>query len=122
MESGIKIHVLEVGTGYPVYLQHGNQTSGLLYRKVAAKLPTERIRVIMPTMVGLGFSSKIPVSEHKLGNHVSWMNSVLDQLELTELVYVGQDWGGPVGMGALAMSPDLLKLSLIHISEPTRPY
>ena len=62
VEPGIKIHVLEVGTGYPVYLQHGNPTSGLLYRKVAAKLPTDRIRVIMPTMVGLGFSSKIPVS------------------------------------------------------------
>jgi len=109
VEPAIKIHVLEVGTGYPVYLQHGNPTSGLLYRKVAAKLPTERMRVIMPTMVGLGFSSKIPVSEHKIENHLRWMNSVLEQLDLTELVYVGQDWGGPVGMGALAMSPGLLK-------------
>lgn len=99
VESGIKIHVLEVGTGYPVYLQHGNPTSGLLYRKVAAELPTGRMRVIMPTMVGLGFSSKVPVSEHKLVNHVRWMNSVLEQLDLTELVYVGQDWGGPVGIG-----------------------
>ena len=121
VESGIKIHVLEVGTGYPVYLQHGNPTSGLLYRKVAATLPTERIRVIMPTMVGLGFSSKIPVGEHKLGNHVRWMNSVLDQLELTELVYVGQDWGGPVGMGALAMSPGLLKGAVLMNTAFTAP-
>ena len=34
VESGIKIHVLEVGTGLPVFLQHGNPTSGVLYRKV----------------------------------------------------------------------------------------
>ena len=27
VEPGIKIHVLEVGSGYPVYLQHGNPTS-----------------------------------------------------------------------------------------------
>jgi haloalkane dehalogenase len=121
VELGIKVHVLEVGTGYPVYLQHGNPTSGLLYRKVAATLPTERIRVIMPTMVGLGFSSKIPVGEHKLGNHVRWMNSVLDQLELTELVYVGQDWGGPVGMGALAMSPGLLKGAVLMNTAFTAP-
>ena len=30
VEPGIKIHVLEVGQGYPIYLQHGNPTSGLL--------------------------------------------------------------------------------------------
>ena len=110
---GIKIHVLEVGTGYPVYLQHGNPTAGLLYRQVAAALPTERMRLIMPTMVGLGFSSKIPVSEHKLDNHVHWMHSVLQQLDLQQVVYVGQDWGGPVGMGALAKSPGLLKGAVV---------
>jgi len=108
-EPGIKIHVLEIGTGFPVYLQHGNPTSGFLYRKVAAALPIDRVRVIMPTMVGLGFSSKIPASEHTLDNHMRWMASVLTQLQLSELVYAGQDWGGPVGMGALALKPDLLK-------------
>ena len=64
VEPGIKIHVLEVGWGYPVYLQHGNPTTGLLYRKVAASLLLDRVRVIMPTMVGLGYSTKVPASEH----------------------------------------------------------
>lgn len=109
VEPGIKVHVLEVGTGFPVFLQHGNPTSGFLYRKVAAELPTDRLRLIMPTLVGLGFSSKIPASRHTLENHMRWINSVLVQLKLTGLVYVGQDWGGPVGMGALALSPNLLK-------------
>ena len=109
VEPGIKVHVLEVGSGFPAFLQHGNPTSGFLYRKVAEELPTDRVRVIMPTLVGLGFSSKVPASEHTLENHIRWINSVLEQLKLTELVYVGQDWGGPIGMGALARSPDLLK-------------
>ncbi|MEN8158467.1 MAG: alpha/beta fold hydrolase [Myxococcota bacterium] len=109
VEPGIKVHVLEVGSGYPVFLQHGNPTSGFLYRKVAEELPTDRVRVIMPTLVGLGFSSKVPASEHTLDNHIRWINGVLEQLKLTELVYAGQDWGGPIGMGALARSPDLLK-------------
>lgn len=113
VEPGIKIHVLEVGSGYPVYLQHGNPTSAFLYRKVAEELPTDRLRLIMPTMVGLGFSSKVPASQHTLDNHIRWMNSALSQLELTELVYVGQDWGGPVGMGALAQSPDLLQGAVV---------
>ena len=109
VEPGIKVHVLEVGSGFPLYLQHGNPTSGFLYRKVAEALPTDRVRVIMPTLVGLGFSSKVPASEHTLDNHIRWIHGVLEQLKLTELVYAGQDWGGPVGMGALARSPDLLK-------------
>ena len=113
VEPGIKIHVLEVGQGYPVYLQHGNPTSGLLYRKVAAMLPLGRVRVIMPTMVGLGYSTKIPASEHTLDNHMRWMNRVLTTLELTEAVYAGQDWGGPVGMGALSLSPGVLKGAVV---------
>ncbi len=109
VDPGIKVHVLEVGSGFPVFLQHGNPTSGFLYRKVAEELPTDRVRVIMPTLVGLGFSSKVPASEHTLDNHVRWISGVLEQLQLMELVYAGQDWGGPIGMGALARSPDLLK-------------
>lgn len=109
VEPGIKIHVLEVGSGFPIFMQHGNPTSGFLYRKVAAELPLDRVRVIMPTMAGLGFSSKIPASQHTLENHARWINQVLVRLGLTEVVYVGQDWGGPVGMGALTKSPDLLK-------------
>ena len=108
VEPGIKVHVLEVGSGFPVLLQHGNPVSGFLYRKVAAALPTDRVRVIMPTLVGLGFSSKVPASEHTLDNHTRWIHGALEQLELEELVFAGQDWGGPIGMGALARSPDLL--------------
>lgn len=113
VEPGVKVHVLEVGEGFPVFLQHGNPTSGLLYRKVARQLPTDRVRLIMPTLVGLGFSSKVPASEHTLDNHMRWINAVLTELELKELVYVGQDWGGPIGMGALALSPGLLKGAVV---------
>ncbi len=109
VEPGIKIHVLEVGTGYPLFLQHGSPTSGFLYRKIAAQLPTDRVRVIMPTLAGLGFSSKIPASQHTLNNHIRWINQVLVQLKLKGVVYAGQDWGGPVGMGALAKSPNVIK-------------
>jgi len=113
VEPGIKVHVLEVGEGFPVFLMHGNPTSGFLYRKIVEDLPLDSVRVIMPTSPGLGFSSKIPASEHKLENHIQWINTVLNELELKELIYAGQDWGGPIGMGALSFSPDLLKGAVI---------
>ena len=80
---------------------------------MAAALPTERVRVIMPTLVGLGFSSKVPASEHTLDNHVRWIGGVLKELRLAEAVYAGQDWGGPIGMGAFARSPELLKVVVV---------
>ena len=113
VEPGIKVHVLEVGSGFPLLLLHGNPTSGFLYRKVAAALPTDRVRAIMPTLVGLGFSSKVRASEHTLDNHVRWIGGVLTQLRLAEVVFAGQDWGGPIGMGALAASPGLLKGTVV---------
>ncbi len=109
VEPGIKIHVLEVGEGYPVYLQHGNPTNGLLYRKIAEHLPKDQMRLIMPTMVGLGFSTKVPASEHTIENHLRWMSAALQQLDLAKAVYVGQDWGGAIGMGALMNNPELLE-------------
>ena len=121
VEPGIKIHVLEIGTGTPVYLQHGNPTNGLLYRKIAQELPTDRMRLIMPTMVGLGFSTKVPASQHTLQNHIRWMNAALRQLDLGGVVYVGQDWGGAVGLGALMRSPELLKGMVILNTGWTAP-
>jgi len=124
VEPGVKVHVLEVGSGFPVFMQHGNPTSGFLYRKVAEELPKDRLRLIMPTLVGLGFSSKVPASAHTLDNHMRWINSVLVQLKLTELVYAGQDWGGPAGMGALALSPNLIKGAVLlntGFNAPTQP-
>lgn len=113
VEPGIKVHVLEVGEGYPVYLQHGNPTNGMLYRKVAAELPTDKMRLIMPTMVGLGFSTKIPASEHTFDNHLRWMSAALKKLDLEDVVYVGQDWGGAIGMGSLMNNPELIKGAVI---------
>ncbi len=109
VEPGIKVHILEVGHGYPVFMQHGNPTSGFLYRRVVEHLPLDRVRVIMPTLVGLGFSSKIPVSMHTVENHNRWINKALRQLDLKQVIYVGQDWGGIVGVGALALSPGMVK-------------
>ena len=66
VESGLKIHILEKGQGFPVFLMHGNPTSGFLYRDIVNNLPLDKVRIIMPSLMGLGFSSKIPASMHTL--------------------------------------------------------
>src|SRR5262249_14951879 len=39
---------------------------------------------------------------HSLEAHGRWIGALVDRLELDGLVFVGQDWGGPIGLAALA--------------------
>jgi cis-3-alkyl-4-acyloxetan-2-one decarboxylase len=97
------MHVSETGAGRPVLMLHGNPTWGFLYRKVAAALEGEPLRLIMPDLIGLGFSDKPRrADEHQLEQHGAWLGALIDALDLSDLVFVGQDWGGPIGLKALA--------------------
>jgi haloalkane dehalogenase len=100
------MHVMERGAGTPVIMLHGNPTWSYLWRKVALRLDPARYRVILPDLVGLGYSGRPrDAKAHTLEHHIGWFGDLLDQLDargLGRFVFVGQDWGGPVGFGALA--------------------
>ncbi|HET8646648.1 MAG TPA: haloalkane dehalogenase, partial [Vicinamibacteria bacterium] len=51
--GGLRMHVMETGEGRPVLAVHGNPTWSFLYRKVAAALAGEPLRLVMPDLVGL---------------------------------------------------------------------
>ena len=51
VEPGIKVHILEVGEGFPVF-DAATQLQ-VLYRKIVEGLPLDKVRVIMPTSLGL---------------------------------------------------------------------
>jgi cis-3-alkyl-4-acyloxetan-2-one decarboxylase len=104
------MHVMEAGEGFPVLMLHGNPTWGFLYRKIIQRLSGQNLRCIAPDLIGLGFSSKPGrIEDHTLENHATWMGSLIDQLNVDGLILVIQDWGGPIGMRALADRPHLLK-------------
>jgi haloalkane dehalogenase len=101
-----RMHVMEVGEGRPVVMLHGNPTWGFLYRKVAERLAGECLRLIMPDLVGFGFSSRPGPGAHHLANHADWFGQFLELLDLHDLIFVGQDWGGAIGTLALADAPE----------------
>lgn len=118
------MHVMEWGEGRPVLLLHGNPTWGFLYRKVVAALRGDGLRLIVPDLVGLGFSDKPQdAAAHTLENHARWLGALLDGLAAPGLVAVVQDWGGPIGLCALADRPGLLRgLVLLNtVVGPPRP-
>ncbi len=104
------MHVMETGEGFPILMLHGNPTWGFLYRKIMMRLSGRNLRCIAPDLIGLGFSTKPDrIGEHTLENHAAWLGSFIDQLNVDGLILVIQDWGGPIGMRAMADRPHLLK-------------
>jgi haloalkane dehalogenase len=122
--GGYAVHVMETGEGRPVLLQHGNPVWGFLWRKVAVEMAGQPFRLILPDLVGLGFSDR-PRSarEHTLDNHARWMGALLDALALREIVAVLHDWGGPILARALADRPGLASglVVLNTVLQPPRP-
>ena len=122
--GGYRMHVMEVGDGRPVLMLHGNPTWGFLYRKVAAALAGQPLRLVLPDLVGLGFSDRPRAAgEHTLDNHARWLGALLDGLDLEGLVFVAHDWGGPIGLRALADRPRLARglVILNTVVGPPRP-
>ena len=109
VDDGVRVHVMEQGEGRPVLLFHGNPTWGYLYRRVAAELADEPLRLIMPDLVGLGFSDRPrQAADHTLENHSRWMASLLGKLDLSNAVVVVQDWGGAIGVHSVGQHPGLM--------------
>lgn len=106
------MHVMESGPedAPAVLLLHGNPTWGFLWRKVALALGRAPLRVVMPDLVGLGLSEKPPAAVHTLDFHAGQLEELIRQLDLHELVFAGQDWGGPIGIAALKSLEQSVKL------------
>lgn len=85
----------------PVLLLHGNPTWGFLYREFIRPLKDAGYRVIVPDCIGSGYSDHPRIDAAlTLAHHIADLVSLIDQLELRGFVMVGQDWGGPQGVGA----------------------
>ena len=85
----------------PILLLHGNPTWGFLYRDFVKPLLSAGYRVVIPDCIGAGYSDKPRIdAAYSIAHHIADLLSLMDQLALDRMVIVGQDWGGPQGVGA----------------------
>ncbi len=110
LSGGIRMAYVEDGPqdAPTVVLVHGEPTWGYLYRNVVPVLVDAGLHVVVPDLVGFGRSDK-PTrrSDYSYAGHVEWLREGLfDALGLTGLHFVGQDWGGLLGMRLLAEHPE----------------
>jgi haloalkane dehalogenase len=110
LDSGkLRAHYIDEGprSAAPVLLMHGEPTWAYLYRHVIPVLLEAGHRVIAPDLIGFGRSDKpTEMSDYTYARHVDWMRQVIfGHLDLQNITYFGQDWGGLVGLRVLATDP-----------------
>ena len=120
--DNIRIHYIDEGpkNADPILLLHGLPTWSYLYRKMIPIFVDAGHRVIVPDMVGFGKSDKfIKKNDYSFLMHVNFMKKLVIDLDLNNIVLMGQDWGGPVGMRMAAEMPD--RFSAIVMSNGGLP-
>ena len=106
---GIRMHYVDEGPrdATPVLMLHGEPSWCFLYRKMIPIITAAGHRAIAPDLIGFGRSDK-PASkdDYTYQRHVNWMTSFVDQLDLRDITYFGQDWGALIGLRVAAENPD----------------
>ena len=115
--NGKNMHVMEKGKGKPIVLVHGNPMWGYLYKKVLDQISSEEARLIVPDLIGFGFSDKIKISEHSLEAHTEWMASFFKTIKEESVGLVIHDWGGMIGVaGAMRAGKKIDGLVIMNTS------
>lgn len=105
---GFKMHYVDEGEGEVVICLHGQPTWGYLYRNFIPEL-SKNYRVIVPDHKGYGKSETPQGDEYTFKNHVENLAALIDHLELTDITFVIQDWGGPIAGAYSLRNPDRVK-------------
>ena len=104
----------EAGQGdTTVVFLHGNPTSSYQWRNVVPLL-ADRARCLAPDLIGMGDSGK-PDIGYRFVDHVRYLDAWFEALGLDDVVIVGHDWGGALGMDWARRHPDRVRgLALVE--------
>lgn len=94
-----RVHYVDEGTGRPILFCHGNPTWSFLYRDIIRRL-RDRFRCIAVDYPGFGLSERPADYGYTPAEHASVVAGLVRHLDLRDLVVMGQDWGGSIGLGA----------------------
>ena len=104
----LRLHYVDEGPrDAPLVLMlHGEPTWSYLYRKVIPIVVEAGYRAIAPDLIGFGRSDKpTQRSDYTYQRHVEWMRAVLEQLQLSNVNLLCQDWGGLIGLRLVGELP-----------------
>ena len=99
------VHYIDEGQGTTLLLLHGNPDWGFLYRKIVTALRDD-FRCVVPDYPGFGLSVHPDGYGYTAEEHAGVVAELVEHLDLTDMVVMGQDWGGPIGMDLASRHPE----------------
>ena len=122
----LQMHYVDEGKGEIILALHGEPSWSYLYRKFIPVL--KNYRFIAPDLIGFGKSDKIVGwKNYSFELHFKSLVNFIDQLNLTDITLIVQDWGGLLGLSLLGEYPEKFKRVVIlntslPIGEPLPPF
>ncbi|WAL66503.1 haloalkane dehalogenase [Amycolatopsis cynarae] len=103
--SAGRLHYIDEGTGPVLLFCHGSPTWSFLYRHLVKGL-RDRYRCIAVDYLGFGLSERPRNFGYTIAEHTTVLGELIDHLRLDGFIVMGQDWGGPIGLGAASARAD----------------
>lgn len=103
--EGCRVHYVDEGSGPVLLFLHGNPTWSFLYRNIVAGLRSS-FRCVALDYPGFGLSDARPGYGFTAAEHADIVHRFVAALDLTEVTMMGQDWGGPIGLGVAGRDPE----------------
>ncbi|MDX1635021.1 MAG: haloalkane dehalogenase [Marinobacter sp.] len=114
--DGLRMHYVDEGPAEakPVLMLHGEPSWSYLYRHMIPICAAAGHRVIAPDLIGFGKSDKpVKLEDYSYQAHMDWLKSMLEQLELTDITLVCQDWGSLLGLRLAAENPERFRAIVV---------
>ncbi len=122
--ASLRMHYVDEGPANAletVLMLHGEPTWSYLYRRMIPMVAAAGHRVIAPDLIGFGKSDKpAEQSVYSYQQHLDWLVSFLNNLDLQHITLVCQDWGGLLGLRIVGEQPNrFARISASNTGLPT---
>ncbi|OXR44844.1 Haloalkane dehalogenase 2 [Nocardia cerradoensis] len=106
--SAGRMHYIDEGSGPTILFCHGSPTWSFLYRHIVTEL-RDRYRCVAVDYPGFGLSERPSHFGYTVAEVTAVLGELIDHLRLDEFIVMGQDWGGPIGLGAAVARADRVR-------------
>jgi pimeloyl-ACP methyl ester carboxylesterase len=119
--NGLRVRVLEAGTGPLVVLCHGFPETSHSWRHQLSGLAAAGFRAVAPDMRGYGGTdAPAAVDAYTILHLVGDVVGLVEALGEERAVIAGHDWGAPVAWHAALLRPDMFR-AVVGLSVPFVP-